>query len=461
MLRFFSRPARSEFRRIWLLSLPVIVAQVSTMMLGVVDMYMLGQLGASELAGAVLGNVWVHGTLIMGLGLLMGMDPVVTQAHGRRDTIALGHALQRGLVLALLASVPLFLAWQSPEWILELMGQNPEVIALSKRYTSEQSFSIPFFLCFSTFRQFLQGRGIVWPVMCVAIVANVFNYVANDVLIFGKLCGFDLASVGVEGVGFDGAAWATGATRCALFAAVLGLVLWKRLGEGAWVPWSRETFRMREFRRLVGYGVPVAFQFGLEVWAFQIAVLWAGQLGTIPLAAHGIVLNTASLTFMMPLGVSLGAVTRVGNLIGEGRFERAQLAAWVAILIGIAIMLASAIGFVVLRDQIPAAFSPKDAGVIAAAAAVFPIAGAFQLFDGAQVVGGGILRGMGRTVPAGVFNLVGYYVIALPVAWWMTFRLGLGLSGIWWGSCIGLGIVAVLLFIWISMRGPRTMRGRV
>ena len=186
----------------------------------------------------------------------------------------------------------------------------------------------------------------------------------------------------------------------------------------------------------------------------------AGRLGETDLAAHSIVLNAASFTFMFPLGISLGAVTRVGHLIGERRYHRAQRAAWISFGLGGGIMTVSGLAFTFAPGVIARAFT-TDPAVVASAISVFPIAGAFQIFDGVQVIGGGVLRGMGRARPAAVFNFLGYYVLALPAGAWLAFDRGYGLRGVWWGCAIGLGIVAVSLVLWIRSRGPITLRERV
>jgi MATE family multidrug resistance protein len=222
---------------------------------------------------------------------------------------------------------------------------------------------------------------------------------------------------------------------------------------GAWVPWSRAAFSAREIRKILALGLPVGVQTSLEVWAFSGAALIAGRLGAAALAAHSIVLNMASLSFMMPLGVSLAAVTRVGNLLGARRPEDAQRAAWVAIALGAGVMTLSAVGFVALRQWLPRLYT-HDAEVIALCAAILPIAAAFQIFDGAQVAGCGVLRGMGRTRPAALFNLISYWLLGLPLGAWLGLRAGFGLAGIWWGLCIGLACVAALLIGFIHWRGP-------
>src|SRR5262249_51722599 len=174
-------------------------------------------------------------------------------------------------------------------------------------------------------------------------------------------------------------------------------------------------------REVLHYGMPVGIHMGLEVWAFDIATLFAGLLGAVALGAHTLALNLASLAFMVPLGVSLAAVTRVGNLIGEGKPQQAQTSAWMAMAIGAGFMGVTAVLMIVFRGVIPKVYT-HDAAVIAAGAAIMPIAAAFQIFDGTQVVGMGILRAMGRTRPAAVCNFIGYYVLALP------FPLGLRVS---------------------------------
>jgi MATE family multidrug resistance protein len=195
---------------------------------------------------------------------------------------------------------------------------------------------------------------------------------------------------------------------------------------------------------------------GLEMWAFSGSNLIAGWLGAPQLAAHTIVLNLASITFMVPLGISQGAAVRVGNLLGAGRPSQARMASWVAIAMGAAVMTVSATAFVVLREVLPAAYT-KDATVLALAASILPVAAAFQVFDGTQAVACGVLRGMGKPRPAAVFNLIGYWVLALPIGTWLALRTDAGLAGLWWGLAGGLCLVAVGLVIWIRARAQRVL----
>jgi MATE family multidrug resistance protein len=438
-------PTRTEVRRLAALALPVAATQVGTMLLGFVDTLMLGRVGAEALAASAIANVWIFGTTQLALGTLFGLDPIVAQAHGGRRGDVAGRALQRGLVLAGALSVPVMLLWLGCERFLVATGQDPALARAAHQYTLVQLPSVPFFLAFFALRQYLQGREMVRPALWVMAVANAVHVIGNYALIFGHL--------GAPELGLVGAGIATSLTRIASF----GLLVWWTLAfdlhEGAWVPWSRDAFSWRGIREILAFGIPVGFQTSLEVWAFSGAALLAGHLGATAIAAHSIALNMAALAFMLPLGVGLAAATRVGNLIGARRADDAQRAAWVAIALGAAVMTFSALLFVVGRGWLPRLYS-GELEVVALCAAILPIAGAFQIFDGVQVVGCGVLRGMGRTRPAAIFNLLGYWVLGLPLGGWLGLRAGYGLAGIWWGLAIGLAVVATLLVGWVYWRGP-------
>jgi MATE family multidrug resistance protein len=439
-------PVRAEIRRLAALALPVAATQVGTMLLGFVDTLMLGRVSTDALAASAIANVWIYGTSQFAVGILFGLDPIVAQAHGAREGAVAGRALQRGLVLSVLLSVPLALLWLGSERFLVATGQEPALAKLAQDYTWMQIPSLPFFLAYHALRQYLQGREIVRPALFVMVLANVVHVAGNYALIFGHW--------GAPELGIVGAGIATSLTRVALFGGMLALMLGFDLHAGAWVPWSRAALSWRELRKILALGIPVGVQTSLEVWAFSGAALLAGRLGATALAAHTIVLNMAALSFMMPLGVSLAAATRVGNLLGARRPDDAQRAAWVAIGLGAGVMAVSAVVFVAFRHLLPRIYTP-DADVIALSAAILPIAAAFQLFDGAQVAGCGVLRGMGRTRPAALFNLISYWLLGLPLGAWLGLSAGYGLAGIWWGLCLGLAVVATLLIGYIHFNGPK------
>lgn len=446
------------------------------MLVGTVDLIMLGrwtgdEVPGSALAAASLAGVWIYLTQMLGMGLVMGIDPQVTQGHGARDREALGRALQQGILVALIASVPVVLlrfytaeflsmtAWIADSFAAQ-EADTPGAAAAARealklndlerlsepaeRYALAQSFATPFFLVFIALRQQLQGRGILKPALFVALIANGFNAICNEVLIFEM------------GYGLEGAGVATGMTRAFMAIALLALIRRHRLLRGAWVPWDRLSFRWSGIRATLRYGIPVGLHFAFEVGAFGTTTLLAGCLGVTATVAHAAAINLASLTFMIPLGVALAATTRVGNLIGERRLGEAQLSSYVALWMGGGVM--ALLGGVLLlgRNHFPHIYL-DDAAPIALAAAVLPIAAAFQIFDGLQVVGSGILRGAGKTVPPAVFNFIAWWVIALPTAAWFVFRRGGSLEQIWWSLVLGLGIVAVAMVLWVRYRGPSSL----
>jgi MATE family multidrug resistance protein len=438
----------AEARRLASLAIPVCATQVGSMLLGFVDTILLGRLSVDALAAASLANVWIFGTLMFANGVVFGIDPLITQAHGAGDGRGAARALQQGLVLSLALSVPVALLWAATDRFLILAGQDPDLARGALTFTVVQIPSIPCFLAYSVLRQYLQGRELVRPALWIMLVANVFNAGAAWALIFGKL--------GLPALGLLGAGIATSLTR---LLSLLGLALWVRafaLHRGAWAPWGPAAWSPAALRRVLAIGIPVAVQISLEIWAFSGAALLAGRLGAEAVAAHTIALNLAALAFMMPLGIAQGAVVRVGNLIGARNLPGAQRAAWVALALGGGVMTLSATAFVVLRNELPRLYTP-DASLVAAAAAVLPIAAAFQVFDGTQVVGCGVLRGMGRTRPAAIFNLIGYWVLGLPFGAWLAFRADWGLAGIWWGLATGLAVVAACLVAWVRWRGPASL----
>jgi MATE family multidrug resistance protein len=440
-------PVRNEARRLAALAAPAALTQLASMLLWTIDLVMVGHVGVEALNAVSLGRIWVMGTTVVAIGFIFGLDPIAAQAHGARDRERLGRVLLHGSVLALTASVPVALVWLATRPMLVALGQDPATAALAARYVLVQLPGLPFFLLFMVLRQYLQARGIVRPAMWIAFGAIFFNSGANAVLVFGLLGAPRLGAVGA-GVG-------TAVSEVAMLAAMLVAFRRYRLQRGAATRLDLRRVRVRELAEIAGLGAPVAFQLALEYWAFGIATLWAGRLGALPLAAHSIALNLASISYMVPLGISTAATTRVGHRMGAGDRVGAQRTAWLALAMGGGVMLLFAVLFVTGRFTIPGWYT-DDGAVVLAAAGVLPIAALFELFDGLQVVGGGVLRGTGRTRPAAFANLLGYYVLGLPLGAWLGRPERLGLAGIWWGLALGLFSVAATLLVWIALRGPRS-----
>ncbi len=447
--RLLSGSVLALARRLMTIAAPMMLTQLGMMGFGVVDTLMLGRVGIEALDAAALANVWLWGTMIMTFGVLLGLDPIIAHANGRGDGARAGLALQSGLIVAALISVPLMLSTVLTEDVLVLLRQDPSLAADAEQYLIDQAWSFPPMLGYMTLRQYLQGREIVAPALWVTLIANLFNAAGNELLIFGH---FE-DSLGIPAMGLRGAALATGITRSLLFVGLVAWTWWGRFHVGAWQPWSRAAFEWARLAEIFKYGLPVGVQYLLEVWAFQFSTLIAGDLGPEHLAAHTITLNVASVTFMLPLGISFGATTVIGNLLGSGKRDEAQQTAWLALAMGGGVMVLAAISLVLARGFIPRLYT-DEVEVLLLAGSILPIAGAFQVFDGLQVVGGAILRGMGDTRPAAVFNLIGYYALALPLAFWLVYVRGGGLVELWLSLLLGLAVVAISLLFWVRVRGP-------
>jgi MATE family multidrug resistance protein len=440
-----STTVRRELRALTALAFPLVIAQLGMIGLWIVDLIMLGRVGVEALGAASLGRLVIMGSSVVAMGALLGLDPVAAQSFGAGDEQRFARTRKEATILAWCLVPILILVWIATEKLLLAMGEDPVLSAQAHRYVIAQIWGAPFFLLFVVGRHLLQARGIMRPLLWVTLGGNVVNVFLNWILIFGHL--------GFPALGLRGAGISTAATN-----GLMCLLVWVWVRRFVPTPVIRESsasmWRWSGVAKIAWLGLPVALQVGMEYWAFGLSTLWSGMLGSIPLASHTVVIGIASVSFMVPLGISLATVTRVGNLLGADRREEAQRAAWVAMGLGAVVMCFFAVSFVVGRHWLPRIYT-DDVEVLALAAAIFPIAGAFQLFDGLQVVGGGVLRGMGRTLPAAIFNLIGYYVLGLPLAWWLVFRRGAGLEGIWWGLSLGLAVVAILLVVWIRYRGPR------
>lgn len=447
--------ARLELRTLVGLSAPVAAAQLGMMTMGVIDTMMVARVGPGPLAAVALASTWAWSSGAVAQGIVQGMDPLVSQAHGEGDGDAMGLALQRGLVAAGLVTIPLVALWLATEGVFLALGQDPVVAGLAEDYLIARLPSALGFNVFLALRQYLAGRTLTRPAMWVMFACNVLNVFLNWVLIFGNL--------GAPALGLVGAGLATGITNVLL---PIGLFLWIRhfrLHEGAWRRWDARSFSLAGLGRYLTLGLPVGVQLGLEANAFTVAMMMVGWMGVTELGAHQIVMNLASFTFMVPLGVSIGASARAGNLIGAGDARGLRVACRVGFLVGGGVMAIAAICFVAFRQALPTLYT-NEASVVAMAALLLPIAGAFQIFDGVQVVGAGLMRGMGRPQAGAVVNLLGFYAVGLPLSYALAFRMDLGLVGIWWGLAAGLGGVAIMLVAWVSRTNRQslaTLRVRV
>ena len=435
---------RTELRATLRLAVPVIAVQVGLMLMGVVDTIMVGRLSAAALAAVALGNLYFYGVTAFGQGLLMALDPLVSQAVGAHDRPAVARAVQRGLVLAAVAAVPLSLALLPGAPMFRALGQPAEVVPIAADFARASIPGVVPFLAFVVVRQTLQAMHLTRAIVAAIVVANVVNVALNWVLIYGKL--------GAPALGPVGSAWSSSIGRWVM-AGVLVAGSWRHL-RPALRPWLAASARPASLLPLARIGAPIGLQQCLEFSAFGITGLLMGRLGTVAMAGHETALNLAALTFMVPLGVSAAAAVRVGHAVGAGDGPRARVAARAAMLCGLGFMAASALVMLAVPAALAGVYT-RDAQVLAVAAALIPLAGVFQLFDGLQVVSIGVLRGVGDTRTPMLVNAVGYWVVGLPLGSWLGIGRGLGPRGLWWGLVAGLAAVGIILAVRVRVRLAR------
>ena len=432
---------RRELGAVVRLALPVVSVQLGLMLMGVVDTMMLGRVSAGALAAGALGNSLSFSLMIGAVGILMAIDPLVSQAHGAEDRAAIGAHLERGLVLAVVLGLPLSLLLWNARPLLAHLGQPPALVEGSAAFIHAIVPGIVPFLLFVFLRQTLQAMGIVRPAVIAMVVGNLVNFVGDYILIFGHW--------GAPALGVAGSAYATSIGRF-LMLATLGWAARRDLAP-YFRGFTREAFLLREHGRQLQLGVPIGVQYALDISVFATVALLMGRIGVAELAGHQIALNLSAITYMVPAGVGAAAATRVGNAIGREDMPGARRAAAVCLVLGAGIMAVFGVVFVLAPRLLVGLYSP-DPGVVAMGAVLLPIAAAFQVFDGIQAVGVGVLRGAADTRFAALVALIGYWGFGLPLGIFLAFHLALGPRGLWWGLTLGLAIMALLLLARIFHR---------
>lgn len=429
------------------LAVPVVVVQVGLMFMGVADTIMVGHVSATALAAVALGNVYFFAVIVFGMGTLMALDPLVAQAVGAADEPATARAVQRGLLLALLLAVPIMLALLPAAPALTLLQQPPDVVPFAAGYARASVPGVLPFLGFVVLRQSLQAMERLRPIVATIVIANLVNLGLNWVLIFGHL--------GLQPGGAVGAAWASSISRWFMALALLAAG-WPVL-RPLLHPIRPKAFHLGPLVRVLRLGAPIGAQQQLEFGAFGVIGLLMGLLGTREMAGHQIALNLASLTFMVPLGVSAAAAVLVGQAVGRRDDPGARRAAGAALICGTAFMTTSALVFMTI-PRVLAGIYTSDAGVATLAAALIPIAAIFQLFDGWHVVCIGVLRGVGDTRTPMIVNVLGFWLLGIPISIWLGFRTALGPQGLWLGLVAGLVVVSIVLLARVRRRLHRDLR---
>lgn len=420
---------------------PVVLAEVGWVMMGIVDTIIVGPLGPAAIGSVGIGSILFLALAIFGMGLLLGLDTLVSHAYGAGRLDECHRWLLHGILLSLIGAPVLTAVALVGILLLPSWGFPPEVLSLTVPYLHVITWSLLPLLLYASFRRYLQALGIVAPITFALVTANLINAVAAWALVYGHL--------GLPAMGTTGSAVATLISRIYLAAVLLAAVVWYdrqhhiSLFTITWRP------KKRSLVRLLRLGLPAATQVTLELGVFAAASALAGRLDPVSLASHQIALNLASLTFMVPLGVASAGAVRVGHAIGRRDAQAASRSGWVALILGAGFMSTAALIFIAVPRPLIGIFTSNEA-VLAMGRQLLLVAAMFQLFDGLQGVSTGVLRGLGDTRTPMLSNLAGHWLLGLPVGYALCFWWGWGVVGLWIG--LSLGLVAIGVFLVLTWR---------
>jgi MATE family multidrug resistance protein len=440
-----TRAIGQEFRPMLRLATPLALTELGWLAMAFIDTVMVGRLPDSATAiGAVsLGSTLFYTIGIFGSGIMLGMDTLVAQAYGAGRLDECHRTMWNSLYLAcilspvLMASILVFLP------LFGRLGLAPALVNATVPFLKALVWStLPLALYFAL-RRYLQAMHIVKPVVFALVSANLVNLAGNWAFVYGHL--------GARAFGVAGSGWSTCVSRAYMVVVLAIAVVYydRKRASGLWN--ASRRFERDRVRLLLRLGLPAAVQLLLEIGAFAMATFLIGKLGAVQLAGHQIALNVASFTYMVPLGICSAAAVRVGQAIGAGDPHAAARAGWMALFFGALFMSCSGLMLFFFARPIARMYTP-EIDVVNAGATLLLVAAVFQLFDGLQVVATGALRGAGNTRIPMLANLLGYWVIGLPLGAFLCFKMKMGAVGMWLGLCLALVLIgSALLVVWHSV----------
>lgn len=448
-------PPRGELWAQLRLSAPLAAQQLGLQVMGAVDTAVLGHFSATALAGSGVGGSVLFSITCIGMGILLGLDSVLPHALGAGRLDECERALGAGMRLAVVLGVSLTVVTLGAPALLPALGTAPEVAEQARIYIYGRAPGILPFLLTCALRPYLVAHGATRPVLVATIGGNIINAGADLLLVFGdrSLTAIGLPALGLPALGTLGAALASTLVQFASLGIYLRAVASLRSN----APMTSDPALLR---KILHHGVPIGLQLVVEFGVFSTAGLVAAHLGTGPAAAHSLALSIAAFSFSVSVGIASATATRVGFAIGLGGPHAHELARRRGLLglgQGLLVMGSAALAFWLIPRPLAAVFT-SDPSVLALALPLLGVAALFQLFDGAQVVLAGALRGVGRTRATLVANVIGHYGVGLPISLGLAFLFGQGVIGVWLGLSAGLVVTSIILglhFVRVTARPLR------
>ncbi|WP_143304729.1 MATE family efflux transporter [Chitinophaga vietnamensis] len=419
------------------LAYPVVISQLGHTLVALSDSLIIGHTGKVPLAAVSLGNGLFSIFMVTGIGMSYGLTPLIAQENGRGNKSAIGHLLSHSLIINMMVGLLLSAVIYFGSGYMQVLNQEPDVVQQARPFLRYLGFSFIPLMLFLTFKQFAEGLGFTRQAMNISIIGNVINILIGITLVYGL---FGLPRMGVVGVGI-----ATFTDRLIMGITMAFYVLKSPRFKPYLSSFGFSNLKAAAIRKILGIGTPVALQYIFEVSAFSGAAVMVGWMGAAELAAHQIALSLASMTYMMASGISAAAGIKSGNNFGKRDFRELRLSAIASYHMVLVLMGTAALVFMVGRHLLPALYI-NDPQVIQIAGNLLVIAAFFQLFDGMQVVGLGILRGLGDVRIPTVITLLAYWVFGIPLGYLLGIKMGFGVEGVWWALLLGLLTASLLLF---------------
>lgn len=431
---------KSYYLSTLILAGPIIVSQLGHTLVHTADSMIVGHfIGTISLAAASLAHSVFMIVLVLGLGIAYGLTPLIAQENGKDNKKECAKLLSNSFWINLITGIILFfLVYYGSTYGMEHADQDPAVVKEAKPYLFILALSILPLMVFNAFKQFAEGLGFTKQAMQITIWGNVLNIILAIILVKG-LFGFE--PMGIIGVGI-----ATLIDRFLMMIAMMFFVLKSKHFKEYLQHFKLVSVQWQRVKSILKIGAPVAFQYVFEISSFAGASLLAGKIGAIEQASHNVAITLAAMTYMGASGIASAATIKIGTAYGQGNIFRLQKFSNVSYHLVIIAMLITATTFAVLNEYLPYIIS-KDKEVVFLAAQLLIIAGLFQLFDGTQVVGLGVLRGMGDVNVPTVLTFIAYWVIGIPCGYFMGITLNWGIKGIWYGLTFGLLTSSILLYI--------------
>ncbi|KAF9917024.1 hypothetical protein FBU30_001037 [Linnemannia zychae] len=427
-----------EFKILLRYSGPVVVTYILQNSIQVASLVSLGHLGPIELAASSLASMFASVTgWSVSFGVATALDTLCSQSFTSHHPHMLGVHLQRAILVLMLIYIPIAAMWLTSEYIFLWLGQGPKLSHHAALFLRGLTPGAPAYLMFECVKKYLQAQGIMHASTCVLLIVSPLNILLNYLLVWNKYIG----------LGYIGAPIATSISYWTM---LFLLILYIRFvgGMEGWGGWTRDCFKgLKMFLKLA---IPGVLMICSEWWAFEIVSLAASYLGTIALAAQSVVIQTESLLYTIPFGVSIAASNRVGNLIGKGDHRSSMVASRVSLALAIIFGALNSLMLMIFKNSWGRLFSDDD-DVVRTVAMVLPLVSLFQISDGVAGVAGGVLRGVGLQHLGAYLNLIAYYIVAFPIGYVLTFKYYYGLDGLWGSLCIALWMVSLGEF-WLILR---------